>query len=145
MKRIVIAALALALSAGAAQTRTPQTPPLDQAYMDDVHCAVVYMAIAAKGENANAAALGFYYFVGRLEGRRPEVKWRPHVLTAAANSGQAMLEAHGQRCGNILIENGQGMPPIDAVIESWSRGEGQMGAALEAMRGGQEPAQDSGW
>jgi hypothetical protein len=145
MKRILIAGLALALSAGAAQARTPQTPPLDQAYRNDVQCAVLYMAIAAKGEDPGSAALGFYYFVGRLEGRRPEVNWRDHVVTAAADAGQAMLEAHGERCGNILIENGRSMSQIDGVIEGWSRGEGRMGAALQALRGEPEPAPDSGW
>lgn len=145
MKHVLIASLALAVSAGAARATTPQTPPLDKAYIDDVQCAVLYMAMAAKGEDANSAALGFYYFVGRLEGRRPEVNWRSHVLTAATNSGQAMLEAHGQRCGNILIENGRSMGQVDAMIQSWSQGEGQMGAALQALRGEPEPAPDSGW
>ncbi len=60
MKRILIAGVALALSAGAAQARTPQNPPLNQAYRDDVSCAVLYMAVAAKGEDAGSAALGFY-------------------------------------------------------------------------------------
>ena len=134
MKHVLIAGLALALSAGAANARTPQTPPLDQAYKDDVTCAVVYMALAARGEDPGSAALGFYYFIGRLEGRRPEVNWRSHVLTAGTNSGRAVLEAHGQRCGNILIENGRGMGQIDEMIQSWSRGEGQMGAGLAAIR-----------
>ena len=134
MKYVLIAGLALALSAGAANARTPQTPPLDQAYKDDVTCAVVYMALAARGEDPGSAALGFYYFIGRLEGRRPEVNWRSHVLTAGTNSGRAVLEAHGQRCGNILIENGRGMGQIDEMIQSWSRGEGQMGAGLAAIR-----------
>lgn len=134
MKHVLIAGLALALSAGAAQAGPPQTPPLDEAYKNDVACAVVYMAIGAKGENPNAAALGFYYFIGRLEGRRPEVNWRSHVLTAATNSGRAVLEAHGERCGRILIENGRAMVDIDRMIQSWSEGEGQMGAALQAMR-----------
>ncbi|MCS6627001.1 hypothetical protein N0B44_29195 [Roseibacterium beibuensis] len=149
MKHVLIAGLALALSAGAAQARTPQTPPLDQAYKDDVQCAVLYMAIAAKGEDPGSAALGFYYFIGRLEGRRPEVNWRSHVLTAAANSGRAMLEAHGARCGNILIENGRSMTQIDGVIQNWAQGVGQMGEALQAMRdeqGEQAPEQPtSGW
>ena len=134
MKHVLIAGLALALSAGAANARTPQTPPLDQAYKDDVQCAVLYMAIAAKGEDQSSAALGFYYFIGRLEGRRPDVNWRSHVLTAGTNSGRATLEAHGQRCGNILVENGRAMGEVDAMINSWSRGEGQMGAALQALR-----------
>jgi len=145
MKRILIAGLALALSAGAAEARTPQTPPLDQAYRDDVQCAVLYMAIAAKGEDPGSAALGFYYFIGRLEGRRPEVNWRSHVLTAANDSGRDMLDAHGQRCGNILVENGRAMGQIDETIQSWAEGEGQMGAALQALRGEPEPASDSGW
>ncbi len=140
MKRVLIAGLALALSAGAGHARARQNPPLDQAYRDDVQCAVLYMAIAAKGEDPGSAALGFYYFIGRLEGRRPEVNWRSHVLTAGTNSGQAMLDANGQRCGNILIENGRAMGPIDEMINSWSQGEGQMGAALQALRDDQAAA-----
>ena len=145
MKRILIAGLALALSAGAAQARTPQTPPLDEAYKDDVTCAVVYMAVGAQGEDPNAAALGFYYFVGRLEGRRPAVDWRRHVLAAAADSGRAMLDAHGERCGSILIENGRSMGQIDQTIQGWAAGEGPMGAAIQALRDEQPPAPTSGW
>lgn len=140
MKHVLIAGLALALSAGAVHARSPQTPPLDQAYRDDVQCAVLYMALAAKGEDPGSAALGFYYFIGRLEGRRPEVNWRSHVLTAGTNSGLAMLEANGQRCGNILVENGRAMGEVDAMINSWSEGEGQMGAALQALREDQAAA-----
>ncbi len=143
MKRILIAGLALALTAGAAQARTPQDPPLDQAYRDDVTCAVLYMAIAAKGDDS--AALGFYYFIGRLEGRRPNSDWRPHVLGLAADAGRDLLERHGERCGNTLIENGRAMTPIDGVIEGWVRGEGEMGAALQASREQQQQQPTSGW
>ena len=133
MKRILIAGLALALSAGAVSART-QNPPLNQAYKDDVQCAVVYMAVAAKGEDPNAAALGFYYFIGRLEGRRPDVDWRSHVLTAAANSGAAVLDHNGERCGQILIDNGRSMGGVDDTITRWSQGEGQMGQHLQTLR-----------
>ena len=135
MKRIAIAGLALVLSAGAASAR-PQNPPLDQAYSDDIHCAVVYMAVAAKGEDPNAAALGFYYFIGRLEGRRPDVNWRSHALTAAANSGASVLEHHAGRCGQALTDNGRSMGGVDDTIARWSRGEGQMGQHLETLRQG---------
>ena len=145
MKHVLIAGLALALSAGAAQARTPQTPPLDQAYRDDVNCAVLYMAIAAKGEDPGSAALGFYYFIGRLEGRRPEVNWRSYVLTAAADAGRPLLEVDGPRCGGILTENGRAMGGVDDVIESWGRGEGSMGAALQALRPQPAEEPDSGW
>lgn len=145
MKRILIAGLALALSAGAAHAGPPQTPPLDQAYRDDVSCAVLYMAVAAKGEDPGSAALGFYYFVGRLEGRRPDVDWRGHVLAAAAEAGRPVLDVDGPRCGQILIDNGRSMGGVDDVVEGWSRGEGRMGAALQALR--QQPAEqpNSGW
>ena len=134
MKRVLIAGLGLALSAGAATAGPPQSPPLDEAYRNDVRCAVVYMAVSAKGDNIEAAALGFYYFIGRLEVRRPDIDWRPQVLAVAADAGQDLLNAHGARCGNILTENGQTMGDIDAEIERWKAGEGRMGAALEALR-----------
>jgi len=145
MKRVLIAGLALALSAGAATARAPQSPALNKAYRDDVTCAVLYMAIAAKGEDQASAALGFYYFIGRLEGRRPDVDWRTHVIAAAETAGQDTLEENGQRCGNMLIENGQNMGPIDQLIERWSAGEGRMGAALAAQRGEQPQGPTSGW
>lgn len=132
MKRFLFAGEVMACAA-AASSAWAQDPPFDQAYKDDVQCAVVYMAVAAKGEDPAAAALGFYYFIGRLEGRRPEVNWRSHVLTAAANSGGAVLEYNGDRCGQILTDNGRGMGPIDDTIERWSRGEGQMGQYLQSL------------
>ena len=145
MKHVLIAGLALALSAGAAHAGPPQTPPLDKAYRDDVSCAVLYMAVAAKGEDLGSAAVGFYHFVGRLEGRRPDVDWRDHVVAAAAVAGQSFLEIEGPRCGGILTEKGGSMGRIDGLVESWSRGEGRMGAALQALR--PQPAEEptSGW
>ena len=133
MKRILIAGLALALSAGGALAEPPQSSPLDQAYRDDVTCAVAYMSLAARGEDANAAALGFYYFIGRLQGRRPDVDWRSHVVAAATASGRDAVLRDGQRCGQILVDEGQSMGPIDEVVERWS--------------GAQEPASEptSGW
>ena len=146
MKTVLIAGLALALSAGASHARPPQNPPLDQAYKDDVTCAVVLMAVGASSDDFGDAAVGLYYFVGRLEGRRPEVNWRSHVLTAATNSGAEVLRHHGERCGQILIESGTSMGPLDAMIQRWKRGEGLMGEAVEAMRGEQAPEQPtSGW
>ena len=120
MKRILIAGLALALSAGGALAEPPQSSPLDQAYRDDVNCAVLYMAIAAKGEDPGSAALGFYYFIGRLQGRRPDVDWRGHVVAAATASGRDAVLQDGQRCGQILVDEGQSMGPIDEVINQWS-------------------------
>lgn len=120
MKPIVIAGLALALSAGGALAGTPQSRPLDQAYRDDVACAVAYMSLAARGEDPNAAALGFYYFIGRLQGRRPDVDWRSHVVAAANASGRDAVLRDGQRCGQILVDEGQSMGPIDEVINQWS-------------------------
>ena len=134
MKRALIAGLGLALSAGGALAGPQQSAPLDQAYRDDVRCAVLYMAVAAKGEEASGAALGFYYFIGRMEGRRPDVDWRPHVLAVAAEADQALLDAHGKRCGDLLTENGRQMGGIDDQITRWSAGEGPMGAALQALR-----------
>lgn len=148
MKPVLIAALAaaLALSAGAAHARTSQNPPLDQAYKDDVTCAVVLMAVGANSDDPGDAAVGLYYFVGRLEGRRPEVNWRSHVLTAATNSGADVLRHHGERCSQILFESGASMGPIDAMIQRWQRGEGLMGEALQARRGAPAPEQPtSGW
>ena len=120
MKRILIAGLALALSAGETLAGAPQNPPLDQTYRDDVTCAVAYMSLAARGEDANAAALGFYYFIGRLQGRRPDVDWRSHVVAAATASGRDAVLRDGQRCGQILVDEGQSMGPIDEVINQWS-------------------------
>lgn len=133
MKRALVAGLGLAFSAGGALASPPQTAPIDQAFRDDVNCAVVYMVVAAKGEEA-AAALGFYYFIGRMEGRSPDVDWRPHVLAAAARADQALLDANGKRCGDLLTENGRQMGGIDDQISRWSAGEGPMGAALQALR-----------
>ncbi|MBX9574402.1 MAG: hypothetical protein K2X07_02055 [Caulobacteraceae bacterium] len=128
---------ALATTAAVAFFAVPaaaQDPALDQAYKDDVECAVLYMAVAAQGEDPAGAALGFYYFIGRLEGRRPDVEWRSHVLTVAADAGGELLERSGERCGQLLIDNGRAMGTVDATIDRWSRGEGEMGRRLRAQR-----------
>ena len=78
------------------------------------------MSLAARGDDPNAAALGFYYFIGRLQGRRPDVDWRGHVVAAANASGRDAVLRDGQRCGQVLVDEGQSMGPIDEVINQWS-------------------------
>ena len=134
MKRALIAGLALALSAGGASAQTPPPPMDNPAYVDDVRCVVVYMALLAEGSEEAGASVGLYYYAGRLAARYPDIDWPLDARTVAGEAGLGLLAEHADRCGRGLIESAILMRPLDAFVEQWGRGEGQMGAALEAFR-----------
>lgn len=145
MRRILIAGLALALSATGATARTARQTADDAAYRDDLACAVVFMAVAAQGADQAEFAAGFHYFLGRMHARRPDADWLSQVVTASNNSGQSVLIHNVERCAGIMHAHDGALDRIDEVIDQWSRGEGQMGAALKALGGEPEQRPSSGW
>ena len=134
MRSLLIAGLTLALSAGAAFAQTPPRPMNDPVYADEVRCLVFYMALLAEGSEEAGASVGLYHYAGRLEGRYPEVDWALDAWTLAADAGIGLLAEDGERCGQGLLEAAVLMRPLDTFVEQWERGEGQMGAALDAFR-----------
>ncbi|MBI2262865.1 MAG: hypothetical protein HYU62_14525 [Caulobacterales bacterium] len=134
MKRIFIAALALALSAGGALAQTSPRPMDDPAYVDEVRCVVVYMALLAEGSEEAGASVGLQYYAGRLEGRYPGVDWTLDAWTVATDAGLGLLAEHSERCARGLLESAVLLRPLDTFVQQWARGDGQMGAALQAFR-----------
>ena len=134
MKRALIAGAVLALSAGSALAQTPPRPMDDPAYAAEVRCVVFYMALLAEGSEEAGASVGLQYYAGRLEGRYPGVDWVPDAWTVAIDAGLGLLAQDGDRCGRGLLESTILMQPLDSFVQQWKRGDGEMGAALDAFR-----------
>ena len=134
MRSVLIAGVALALSAGGALAQTPPRPMDDPAYANDVRCVVFYMALLAEGSEEAGASVGLHYYAGRLDGRYPDIDWPLDAWTVASSAGLGLLAEHGDRCGQGLIESAVLLRPLDTFVEQWARGEGQVGVAVEAFR-----------
>ncbi len=54
-------------------------------------------------------APGLMYYLGRLEGRTPDVDWINRVVTYAEAADEAQLMSVQQRCSGELIAKGEEM------------------------------------
>lgn len=120
MKTLAVLAtnVALALSAAPASAQDPVLPinPEDAA---DLQCvALAALIMGSDQELATQIAPALFYYLGRLEGRSPDVDW----ITRAAEYSEALtpqtLPPIQQRCGGEMAAKGQ---ELIAKGEAYSR------------------------
>lgn len=112
--RTIIAGLAFAALAGAAQAQAPvREKPADLA---DLQCMAIYAIMANQPEHQSGAALGVFYHLGRLEGRGPGVDWLDRMRTYADATTLAELAPHGDRCGEEMSRAAQAMQAVGASM-----------------------------
>lgn len=115
------AALGLALIAGAATAQTaPSAPPvispapaavanLTADETADLQCMALFAIMANEPEHVNSAAVGIFYYWGRLEGRKPNLDWLATLAIYADTVTGEQLQPHGDRCSQALVTKGQQM------------------------------------
>lgn len=112
--RTIIAGLAFAALAGAAQAQSPASEkPVDLA---DLQCMAIYAVMANQPEHQAGAALGVFYHLGRLEGRTPGVDWLARMQTYADSVTLADLAQHGDRCGQEMSRAAQAMQAVGQAL-----------------------------
>lgn len=107
MKTLTAAALALALTAGAAVAQ----PAQDAENERDLTCMAVFLTIADNEdpEMQNAGAIGSMFFYGRLQGRAPHVDWYERLGVLGDTVTMEELLSHARACGDIVGQVGQDM------------------------------------
>ena len=107
----LIAALAAGLALSASPT--PQTDilsdlkPADRA---DLQCmALLSVMVGAQQDQVGKLTFtaGVTYYLGRLQGRTPEIKWVDRLVAYARTEPTADLEANRQRCAAEMQEMGR--------------------------------------
>lgn len=123
------AALGLALIAGAATAQTaPSAPPvispapaavanLTADETADLQCMALFAIMANQPEHVNSAAVGIFYYWGRLEGRKPGVDWLGTLSTYADTVTGEELQPHADRCSQALVSKGQQMAALAPQTE----------------------------
>ena len=107
MKTLAAAALALALTTGAAVAQ----PAQDAENQRDLTCMAVFLTIADSEDvqMQQAGTIGSLFFYGRLQGRAPEVNWFERLAAYAEAVTMDELMGHAQECGGIVERVGQEM------------------------------------
>lgn len=102
----------LALAAAPAAAQEAQERPVTAEETADLTCMAVFALFGAQPEVGEKAAVGIFYYLGRLEGRDPSVDWleRFHDFALTAVRQEVMAEA--QRCGQALAARGEQMVRI---------------------------------
>ncbi len=86
----------------------------DQGTMSDIRCIAVAMKMSARegsAQQASATMITLYY-LGRLDGRRPELNVEGLIAKVAANMSAAELRSDAPRCGRVLVEKGREIQSI---------------------------------
>ena len=112
MRRIVVA-IALMASIGTsaqAQGREAATDPANRA---DLQCLAVMAAGLGTQETGGETRMGLVggigYYLGRLEGRAPDVVWLDQLGDYLSGDFEAEFKAQSQRCGEEMIAFGAGL------------------------------------
>jgi hypothetical protein len=86
--------------------------PLTAEETADLHCMAIYSVLASQPEQAASAAVGVFYFLGRLEGRDAQTDWLERFHKFVTPLTEADLNANTQRCGQALIDRGQALTEL---------------------------------
>lgn len=114
-KTILALSSALALSALAqtsVQAQSKPERPLTAEETTDLHCMAIYSVLAAQPDQAQSAAIGVFYFLGKLEGRDAQTNWLDRFHKFVTPLTEADLSANAQRCGQVMIDRGQALTEL---------------------------------
>lgn len=108
--RLILSAAALA--GGLAAPAAAQ----DAATTADLRCTIAAVALAGSaGGNATLqqqATMAALYFIGKLDGRTPNLDLEAGIRAEMAKMSQSEMGAEAQRCGQQLMGRGQALQTI---------------------------------
>ena len=102
--------VAMAILLGAPM-RVAAEAPLSPADRADVQCLAIVFAIFGSDpdmapEQQLGLASGAMYYLGRLQGRTPDVDWLARLVTYLESAPEADFKTEQQRCGQEMIATG---------------------------------------
>ena len=96
--RIIAMAAVASLLASAAHAQPSDTRRAD------LRCMLGFMALLQNPAYKDAATAGLMYYVGRLDGREPDLELATAIKREAGNMATADYMTEAQRCGRALKE-----------------------------------------
>lgn len=109
VRRLLILPLLLALGLSAPAQAAPESE-------QDLRCFAVGLSLMESNPNAGLTAA--MYFLGRLEGREPNVDWYGRLATHWKSLMPETLQADAKICGKILVDKGQEMQDWGAAMDA---------------------------
>lgn len=86
--------------------------PLSAEETADLHCMALYSVLASQPGQAESAAVGVFYFLGRLEGRDARMDWLERFHEFVTTLTDADLNANAQRCGQVVMDKGRALTEL---------------------------------
>jgi hypothetical protein len=111
MKKVLLIALAWFF---------PGSPAMADPTTDDIHCYIVslQMITAADPTQKIAGTMAHSYWLGKIDGRAPQLDLEASVLAALpAMANQDLFWAEAVRCGQEMIKRGQAETEIGKDIQ----------------------------
>ena len=104
-----------------------ETP--SEATTSDVRCLVVSLNLADSADESirRAALVSFQYFLGRLDGREPQLDLEQRLTAEVLRMSDEELRAQATVCGDMLVRRGREVGAIGRRIED--RGRANQGGA----------------
>lgn len=93
-----------ALLVGAARAETPE-----QENRSDVRCLLAMSVLGQNEQYKQAAAIGSFYFAGRIEGRNPDFDLKLAIRSEAGRLGTQEYAGEIKRCGDLVRAKGEAM------------------------------------
>lgn len=103
--RMMAAGAALGVLAWPAAAQVDQTTA-------DLRCAIVGMAMAGQATTQQQGMMAALYYIGKLDGRTPDLDLEQRVRSEAAGMTPQVIAAEGQRCGQELMARGKALATI---------------------------------
>lgn len=95
-------ALALGLALPAAAAPAAKTPSATSGVTGDVRCLLTMAALGQDKQRQQAALIGAYFFVGRINARAPGFNLPAAVKAEEPKMSGPVLAAESQRCGPMV-------------------------------------------
>lgn len=112
MRILALAALAPLVIAAA--------PPTDAETTKDVQCLVAVASLAGSDDKdaKMAAAIGSQYFLGRIDGRSPNLDLEAAIKLEASRLGEAQMRSLLQSCGQLMQSRGKALQEIGERMQA---------------------------
>lgn len=117
--KTIIAGLtaALVLTAGAARAQD-----MSGAELQDLQCFTLVAGQVGQAQDDPQAAAGLaavmMFYLGRLEGRSPDVDWLARLEAYILSPEVEKLDQHRQRCGTEMVAKGKSLTEWGARVQA---------------------------
>jgi hypothetical protein len=95
-------------------------PPTDAETTKDVRCLVAVSSLAGSEDAAAkyAAVVGAQYFLGRIDGRRPDFDLEAAIKAEASQMTDAEIRTLLVSCGGLIKSRGEALEAIGKAIQA---------------------------